>query len=121
MDELLSGCHFKEAIRVAMSLAHEANRYLDEKSPWKAIKQDKQAAATTLYIAIVVLSCLRTALYPFLPFSSQKLHEFLGFDGNVEEYGWQLTEPKPEQKLLAPQPLFSKLDEELVEQETSRL
>jgi len=121
VDRLLSGCHFKEAIRVAMSLAHEANRYLDEKSPWKVIKQDRQAAATTLYVAIVVLSCLRTVLYPFLPFSSQRLHEFLGFEGNIEEYGWELTESKPGQKLLAPQLLFSKLDEELVEQETSRL
>ncbi|GAI41376.1 unnamed protein product, partial [marine sediment metagenome] len=35
MDGLLYHCHFREAIRSAMSLAQEANRYLDEKSPWK--------------------------------------------------------------------------------------
>ncbi|GAH86687.1 unnamed protein product, partial [marine sediment metagenome] len=81
MDKLLSQCHFREALRSAMSLAQETNRYLEEKSPWKAIKEDKQAAATALYVAISVISCLRTALYPFLPFSSQKLHEYLGFEG----------------------------------------
>ncbi|MBA7663141.1 Methionine--tRNA ligase [subsurface metagenome] len=121
MDGLLYHCHFREAIRSAMSLAQEANRYLDEKSPWKTIKQDRQASATALYVAISVLSCLRTVLYPFLPFSSQRLHEFLGFKGSVEDDGWQFHSPSPGQRLLPPEPLFSKLDEELADEETSRL
>jgi len=118
---LLSGCHFRQAIMRAMQLAQETNRYLDVKSPWKAIKQDRQAAANSLYVAITVISCLKTALYPFLPFSSQQLHEFLGFEGSVEDDGWQLHIPSPGQKLLPPKPLFSKLDEGLVGEETSRL
>lgn len=121
MDELLYHCHFKEAIRSAMSLAQETNRYLDEKSPWKMIKQDRQASATALYVTISVLSCLKTVLYPFLPFSSQKLHELLGFEGRVEDYGWKPQPPLPGQKLQEPQHLFTKLDEELAEEETSRL
>jgi methionyl-tRNA synthetase len=121
MGTLLSQCHFKQAIMSAMSLAHETNRYLDIKSPWKIINEDKQAAADSLYVALSVLACLRTALYPFLPFSSQKLHEYLGFEGNVEDYGWKPNPPSPGQKLLEPKPLFAKLDEELIEEETARL
>ncbi len=121
MDGLLYRCHFREAMRSAMSLAQETNRYLDEKSPWKVIKEDRQAAATSLYVALCVISCLRTMLYPFLPFSSQKLHELLGFQGSVEADGWQPHFPPARQKLLTPQPLFAKLDEELAEEETSRL
>jgi len=121
MDGLLYGCHFREAIRSAMSLAQETNRYLEEKSPWKTIKQDRQASATALYVAVTVLSALSTVLYPFLPFSSQKLRELLGFKGSVEDSGWQLSVPPPGQKLLPPEPLFSKLDEKLAEEETSRL
>ena len=121
MDKLLYRCHFREAIRSAMSLAQETNRYLEEKSPWKVIKEDRQAAANSLYVALCLISHLKTMLYPFLPFSSQKLHEFLGFKGNVGDDGWQLTLPAPGQKLLPPKPLFSKLDEKLVEEETSRL
>ncbi len=121
MDGHLYRCQFKEAIRLAMSLAQETNRYLDEKSPWKIIEQNRQASATALYIAISVLSCLRIALYPFLPFSSQKLHEYLGFEGKVEDYGWKPNPPSPGQKLLPPKPLFSKLDEGLIEEETSVL
>ncbi len=121
LDELLARCRFKDAIKAAMSLAQEANRYLDDKAPWKAIKQDKAAAGTSLYVAISVLSCLRTALYPFLPFSSQKLHEYLGYSGSVQEYGWYFELPPAGQKLVTPQPLFTKLDEKQVEEENSRL
>ncbi|MFC2005772.1 methionine--tRNA ligase [Chloroflexota bacterium] len=121
MDDLLSRCQFKQAIMAAMHIAHETNQYLDKKSPWKIIKEDRQAAADSLYIALYVISCLKTALYPFLPFSSQKLHEYLGLEGRVEDYGWQPTIPVPGQKLLPPQPLFTKLDEGLVEEETSQL
>ena len=104
-----------------MSLAQAANRYLDEKSPWKIIKQNKEAAGTALYVVIAVLSALRIAMYPFLPFSSQKLHEYLGFDGSVQDSDWQLSLPTPGQKLRLPEPLFAKLDENLVEVEAGRL
>ncbi|MFC2072764.1 methionine--tRNA ligase [Chloroflexota bacterium] len=120
-NSLLANCKFKQAIMTAMQVAHETNQYLDNKSPWKVIKQDRQAAADSLYITLYVISCLKTALYPFLPFSSQKLHEFLGFKGNVEDYGWQPNVPLPGQKLLTPEPLFTKLDEGLAEEEASRL
>ena len=121
MGQLLSLCNFKQALKMAMSVAQDTNRYLDDKSPWKVIKEDRQSAATSLYTAICAISCLKTMLYPFLPFSSQKLHGFLGFKGSIENDGWQSHFPPPGQKLLPPQPLFSKLDEGLVETETSRL
>ena len=121
VGKLLSDCHFKRAITLAMSLAQEANRYLEEKSPWKVIKEDRQAAANSLYVALTVISNLRTMLYPFLPFSSQKVHEYLGFEGNVGSCGWKWQDLPPGQKLLPPEPLFSKLDEAVVEEETSRL
>ncbi|UCD54440.1 MAG: methionine--tRNA ligase, partial [Dehalococcoidia bacterium] len=75
VDGLLSRCHFKQALKMAMTVAHEANRYLDEKSPWKAIKENRQDAASSLFVAICVITQLKRMLYPFLPFSSQKVHE----------------------------------------------
>ena len=121
MDEMLHACRFKEAIKTAMALAAEANRYLDEKSPWKTVKTDKAAAAEALYTALTVISGLRTAFYPFLPFSSEKLHGFLGFDGNVQADGWRLRRPVPGARLNPPEALFVKLDESVVEEETARL
>jgi methionyl-tRNA synthetase len=72
-------------------------------------------------VALGVISALKVALYPFIPFSSQKLHEYLGFEGRVQDYGWKLNLPAPGQKLVEPKPLFTKLDEKLVDEETARL
>jgi len=121
VGDLISRCHFKDAIKGAMNLAQEANRYLDDKAPWKAIKEDKAAAGTSLYVAISVLAGLRTAFYPFLPFSSQKLHEYLGYRDKVQDSGWTFVLPPAGQKLAAPQPLFTKLEEKMVEEENNRL
>jgi methionyl-tRNA synthetase len=104
-----------------MSLAQEANRYLDEQAPWKAIKTERQASAKSIYTVLSVLAVLKTVLYPFLPFSSEKIHSFLGFDGSVREAGWKAQFLPPGQKLRQPQPLFVKLDEDIVAKETSRL
>ena len=119
--EYISKCNFKQAISTAMAATREVNRYLDEKSPWKVIKEDRQAAADSLYVALYAISCLKTAFYPFLPFSSQKVHEYLGFDGKVEEHGWEPHPPEPGQKLREPKPLFTKLDESIIQEEASRI
>jgi len=124
-DELLYRCEFKGAVKEAMSLAQEANRYLDEQAPWKTIKTernpDKIETAKSVYTVLSVLSALKTVFCPFLPFSSEKLHYFLGFDGSVKEQGWKMQFLPPAQKLRQPQPLFIKLDEEIVAKESSRL
>ena len=121
VDALLYRCHFREGIKQAMSLAQETNRYLEEKSPWKAIKTDREACATVLFVALSVISCLKSILYPFLPFSSQKLHHLLGFGGSMEEEEWGFHPLPSGQKLAPPEPLFTKLDEKLIEEETARL
>jgi len=93
--EDLEACHFRSAIAEAMEVAREANRYLDAKAPWFQIKQDRQAAATSLYTMIQVISSLKTLLCPFLPFSSQALHEMLGFQHDL--LGRQYIEELPEE------------------------
>jgi methionyl-tRNA synthetase len=121
VDKLLYGCEFKGAVKEVMSLAQEANRYLDEQAPWKAIKTEREASAKSIYTVLSVLAVLKTVFYPFLPFSSEKMHSFLGFDGSVKEAGWRVQFLPPGQKLRQPQPLFVKLDEDIVIEESSRL
>jgi methionyl-tRNA synthetase len=121
VDKLLYHCEFKEAIRQAMSLAQEANRYIDEQAPWKTIKTERETSAKSVYTVLSVLAALKTILYPFLPFSSEGLHSFLGFDGSVKEGGWKIQSLPPGQRLREPQPLFIKLDEDVVSKESSRL
>jgi len=121
VDGALHRCGFRGAIRHAMSLAQEANRYLDNQSPWKVIKETPEASAKSIYTVLSVLSALKTVLYPFLPFSSERLHTLLGFAGSAKETGWKFESPVPGQKIPPPQPLFVKLDDSIITQEISRL
>ena len=73
----------KQALTEAMALAHEANRYLNLKEPWKQIKTDPVAAATSIFVALRVIDSLKTLLAPFLPFTCQRLHNYLGYDGDL--------------------------------------
>ena len=125
VDRSLYHCRFKAAIAQGFALAQEANRYLDSMSPWKTIKADRQDAATSLWVCIAVINCLKMALFPFLPFSSQRLHEFLGFDGEVQEEQWDydhaVAAVRPGADLRAPSPLYTKLDPQVADEEVQRL
>ena len=114
-------CNFREAIREAMSLASKANKYLELTSPWKLVKEDESAAASALYTVLAVLNVLKIVFYPFLPHSSQKLHEYLGGKGDISEQKWQMEMPASGAHLREPQVLFTKLDESVVEEEINRM
>ncbi len=131
---------FKAALAEAMQLATRVNQYLSEQAPWAVIKEDRERAGTILYIALRCLDNLKTLFAPFLPFSSQALHELLGHEGylagpllfeEIEEADgahhtvltgdypswcgrWRAGELPVGQALAEPRPLFRKLDPEVV-------
>ena len=119
----IEACRFRAGLGSAMALAQAANRYLDQKAPWRAVRSDKQDAARTLWVSLSIINCLKIALYPFIPFSSEKLHKMLGFSGSVQDEGWQWAEDRltAGQDLRRPEPLFTKLDKAIVEDEAERL
>jgi methionyl-tRNA synthetase len=118
---LIEACRFKEALREVMAVATEANRYLDEAAPWKMLKTDRERAATSLYVVLSVINMLKILTAPFIPFSAQKLHEMLGYSGDVHKEAWAAPDLPPGQELGEPVPLFTKLDEANVEEEVARL
>lgn len=145
VGDLYAGCHFRSALGEAVALAREANVYLDRKAPWVQIKQDRTAAATTVYTILRVVDNLKALLSPVLPHTAQKLHEYLGHEGQlfgaqrIVEYqeatrshraliydhtgavgAWAKSNLLPGQALRQPAPLFKKLDESIIEEEYAR-
>ena len=121
----LAACRFRLGLTQAMALAQEANRYLDAKAPWVSIKTDRDATATTLWVALSTINCLKVLMAPYIPFSTQRLHRMLGYDGDVSDCGWAWQGSRehlpPGQAMERPQALFTKLDDGVAEEETSRL
>jgi len=143
---LIEQARFRAAIAEAMRLSSRANEYLAAQAPWQLVKTDQSRAATVLYVALRLVDDLKTLFAPFLPFSSQKVHELLGHGGwlagplEIREVGeegdrheiltgdyatwagtWAPGELPPGRSLPEPQPLFRKLDAGVVEEELARL
>ncbi|MGB2695696.1 MAG: class I tRNA ligase family protein, partial [Dehalococcoidia bacterium] len=121
IDEQIGAVHLRAGLSTAMALAQETNRYLDETAPWKALPDDRASAARSLYTVICAINGLKIAFSPYLPFSCDRLHGYLGFDTSLPDDGWQLIRPAPGQALREPQPLFTKLEPSVAEEEQERL
>ena len=142
----IDAVRLKIALSKAMEVAHAANRYLNEKAPWSQIKTDPAAAATTIYVTLQVIDRLKVLLHPFLPFTTQALHAFLGYDddlfgelridevadargvhkalrydGSGVSVRWRPGTLPPGQALRKPHALYKKLDPVIIEEERARL
>jgi methionyl-tRNA synthetase len=117
----LGACRFRAALSTAMALAQEANRFLDETAPWKALPKDREAAARSLYAVLCAINGLKVALSPYIPFSCERLHSYLGYDTPLAQAGWQLDRLPPGQTLREPVALFAKLEPSVAEEEQERL
>jgi methionyl-tRNA synthetase len=144
---LIEQARFKAALAETMRLASLVNAYVSDEAPWATIKDDRERAATVLYVVLRCIDNLKMLFTPFLPFTSQMLHELLGYDdviaGELEfreileepvpytvltgDYGswggaWSPSVLEPGRALREPRPLFRKLDPaEVVAEELARM
>lgn len=112
--------HLKEGIFEMMSLVNDANRYFNDRAPWKLIKEDRDECASVLSVALQVGRIIVYGMYPYIPRSMNRWCEDVGFP-LPEEAGWEAAfEPLEEGKILKkPKPLFEKL--ELVDEESDKM
>ena len=146
VGDLLERASFRAALAETMALASRVNGYVSDAAPWALVKEDRERAGTVLYVALRAVDSLKTLFAPFLPFSSQTVHELLGYDGRLagplelrqvgEEDGdphevltgdyaswtgsWAPSELPAGQELREPRPLFRKLDPDVVVPEELR-
>ena len=115
----LSACKFKESLQSLMELSQAGNIAMNEMAPWKSIKENKKVCEAHLVALLNVCRALSIIMNPFLPKSSQKVWDYLGLEGTVEEAGWTaVTQGQTDFKLNEPLPLFQKLNlEEILERE----
>lgn len=112
-------CRFRSALKAALALCQKANGYLNERAPWNQIKQDRQAAATTIWTAIQVIESLRRIFWPILPFSSEQLGTFYGEPPVPLE--WGPGEVPAGRTIEGVAPLFAKIEDALVAEENARI
>jgi methionyl-tRNA synthetase len=147
VGEHLSRSRFKFAINETMRTVGEANKYFSEQAPWKLRTSDPERMATVLHTTLQAIADAKTLLTPFLPRSSQLVHEMLGGTGEwsgmprietVDEedgsrsypvitgdyddtFRWESRPVTAGTPLATPVPLFTKLDPSVIDEELGRL
>ncbi|MDQ3464810.1 MAG: methionine--tRNA ligase [Actinomycetota bacterium] len=147
VGDLLGRSRQKEAVREAMKVVADANRYLSDQAPWK-LQDDPARRDTVLHVALQVVDDCKALLTPFLPHSAQQVHELLGGSGtwsampvlrdvedldggtpysvitgeyDEEQATWQSTPLPAGRPLVPPTPVFKKLEPSIVDTELERL
>lgn len=148
VGELLGTHRQKQALAEAMRTVGDVNAYISETEPFKLKKTDPARMATILHVAAQCISDCNTMLSPFLPHSAQAVHETFGRTGvfapmpeirEVDDLDggapypvltgdytsmrgtWHRVPVEPGTPVPTPSPIFTKLDDSVVETELARL
>ncbi|MCK5730091.1 MAG: methionine--tRNA ligase subunit beta, partial [Draconibacterium sp.] len=121
VEKSIDSFRIRESLKNAMDLARLGNKYLADEEPWKVIKTDAERVKTIMNISLQITANLTICLEPFLPFSMNKLRDFL----NLEKLDWNFlgdTELlKPGHKTNKPELLFEKIEDQVIEAQLQKL
>ncbi|WP_298801805.1 methionine--tRNA ligase [uncultured Pseudokineococcus sp.] len=149
VGDLVATHRQRQGLSEAMRAVGEVNRYLSETAPWALRTSDPDRMRTVLHVAAQGVSDCRGLLAPYLPHSAQAVHEVMGGTGTVSPMpelrevddldggspypvlqtprggdgapGWGSVPVVPGTPVGKPTPVFTKLDEDVVETELERL
>lgn len=104
--------NFATAVRTIRSLADEVNRYLDERKPWTAIKEDRGHALESLTTTLNAVLILTVYLKAILPGYASRIEKLL----NVGSLQWSdVSRELEEHKINEFERLMERIDNKKVE------
>lgn len=128
----LDDYRFRDAATEAMNIARAANKYFNDKAPWKSIKENVDDCAATMNVCLQTINTLSVVFAPFCPQAAHSMACMLGQSPqtgapgkglvgsdtwmNALQYTLQAGQP-----LAEPVILFTKIENETVEQEIAKL
>lgn len=146
----LIGAHRqRQAVSESMRIVGDAIKYLADTAPWKLKTTDPERMKTVLGVAAQLVSDANTMLAPFMPHGAQKVHEALGGTGSFapmpritevddlditdrsypviegdyspQHNTWHRNPLVAGTVVPAPSPIFTKLDDDMVDAELERM
>jgi len=81
---LMEQNHLDRALKKIMEFSSYFNQYFQHKEPWKK----GPGTANCVFLSVNAARSMAIALFPFLPISSQKIWEQIGFSGKVNGNKW---------------------------------
>lgn len=106
-DKIEKG-NFKDALESIFELVRYGNKYYDANEPWKTRNSDIEKCKDTIYNCTYLIGNLAVLLQPFLPFSSNKVIDWLGLTNEWKEQNYKFTELPEDFGIL-----FSKIEDKI--------
>lgn len=108
--------NFRLALKDAVELSNETNRYFEHQRPWKLVKENPKRAETVLYVAYQVLKITSALFYPFVPSSVKTLWDYMNIkEGKFDD----MVEVSPELsgiEIKDSKPLYRKVDDKVIKE-----
>ncbi|MBU1888147.1 MAG: class I tRNA ligase family protein, partial [Candidatus Omnitrophica bacterium] len=104
---------FNQALSAIWQLINIANKFIEQKAPWKLSKENKtDELKDMMYDLCEVLRMVSVALWPFLPATSEEMASQLGLKNKEKRtmklFSWGQT--KPGTKINKCKPLFPRIE-----------
>lgn len=116
VGQKIEAAQLKQGIEEIFSFIRFANKYFDEKEPWKQINENPAACNETLANCMAIITNISQLLNPYLPFSTEKVKEILRMD--ELEWKYKICETK---EITNIKPLFERYDVKRIDEEVEKL
>ena len=105
VGELIENLEFREASRKLMELVEFANKYYDEKEPWKQRKENIEEFNKTIFNCANIIVNLANLYAPIMPNACERIREYI----KLEQIKWEPIFIENEIALENIEPLFERL------------
>jgi len=115
---------FKDGMLEVMNLARYANKYFNDAQPWKTVKTDRPAAASTIAVCLNLARALAIYTEPVMPFTARRIWKILQLPGEPSAAGWDSASSdtlKAGHALGRPEIIFTKIEDRVIEERMNSL
>ena len=120
VGDLMQQNHLDRALKKIMEFSSFFNQYFQHKEPWKK----GPSTENCVFLSVNAVRSLAIAVFSFIPESSQKIWDQLGFEGNIKDISWDEISNlgvKAGHRLGKSSPLFSKVEKTDIEKYKKQL
>jgi methionyl-tRNA synthetase len=120
----INNFRIRQGVREAINVARFANKYFNDKEPWKTIRSNPSVCSTTLALCVETIKTLSIILDPIIPFTTAKMRKLLNLPMNGSNTRWEEAGKLtiPEGHILGqPEILFVKIEDTVIEKEIEKL
>jgi methionyl-tRNA synthetase len=108
--------NLKLGLKEIFAFIKKSNKYFDTEKPWETRTNNITKCHNTLYNCIQIIANLAVLLRPYIPFSSEKVIDWLGIDNQ-----WKFVLVESQTKIKDSSILFDRIDKKIIEEEYQRL